>query len=243
MEKINPLESMAKLSPNTENTQNMINCSVCAKEIKENESLYQVDKDDLCSDCIKIYSKNEENKRLLKLGLSKHHLTMGFDNYKIDHKNKNATIAFGEYVENGGTKGLYLHGKCGNGKTHLAVSLFKEISQSDNKCRFITTPELLLEIREAFNNKSDVSEKELIDRYSGYNYLFLDDFGAEKASEWSIQTIYLILDRAIRNEKHLIITSNHNLSEISKTLGDRIASRITELCKIVKIDSDDMRGK
>ena len=71
--------------------------------------------------------------------------------------------------------------------------------------------------------------------------LILDDMGAEKTSEWSIQTLYSIIDRRYRDEKQTLITSNLTLDEIAEKVGDRIASRIAGMCKVVEIKGKDRR--
>jgi DNA replication protein DnaC len=72
--------------------------------------------------------------------------------------------------------------------------------------------------------------------------LCLDDLGAEKTTEYAITTLYLIIDRRIRNEMQTIITTNLSLDEIEATLGARIASRLAEM-KIIKINMPDYRKK
>ena len=66
--------------------------------------------------------------------------------------------------------------------------------------------------------------------------------GAEKTTDWSITTLYIILDRRYRNNKPTLITTNLNLKEIENNLGSRIASRLSESL-IVPINMLDFRKK
>ena len=71
----------------------------------------------------------------------------------------------------------------------------------------------------------------------------LDDLGVDKTSEGSLQTLYTIIDRKYREEKQTLITSNLTLDEIAEEVGDRIASRIAGMCKVVEIKGKDRRLK
>ena len=159
---------------------------------------------------------------------------------------------------------LLFSGTAGCGKTHLASATLKEILDIsslelfplcffdyENKdeliygydyekiCfNFITMPELLLKIRDAY--KSNSSELEAIDKYTNYSVLIIDDLGAEKESEWTIQTFYYILNKRINNIKSTIITTNLTLAEIEKKMNPRIASRLS-IFKYFNIKKPDYR--
>lgn len=143
------------------------------------------------------------------------------------------------YLE--GDSDIIFMGKTGSGKSHLAASCLKELRI--DWARFVTAPELLLEIRASFGNREEKeTEQEIINRYCEYQILVLDDLGAEKSSDYSITTLYLIIDRRIRNCKRTIITTNLTLEEIELNLDARIASRLSGM-KIVKITMPDYRKK
>lgn len=157
--------------------------------------------------------------------------------------------------------GLFLYGARGVGKTHLMAAIAREIvlntppylskgcGSPDEyvmppcKIAFISTPELLMQIRSCFNNKNTdgVTEEMLLNKYSDIEVLMLDDLGAEKPTEWVLQTMYLIIDRRYRNMKKTIVSSNYDLSQIAKRLDDRISSRIAGMCQIVKMTGKDKR--
>ena len=135
---------------------------------------------------------------------------------------------------------LILRGNTGCGKTHLAVAMIENKNYHD--VRFITVPDLLLKIRSSFNNPSGVNEDEIIREYSEIPILVLDDLGAEKTSEFAITTLYIILDRRIRDCRKTIITTNLSKEEIEATFGARIASRLAGM-ENIKINMPDNRKK
>lgn len=142
---------------------------------------------------------------------------------------------------------LYLTGQRGSGKTHMAAAMIREIVMdktpwhSTASLQWVSVPDLLLEIRASFREKAERSEQEIIEQYSECRVLVLDDLGAEKTTEWSLQTLYTILDRRYREERQTIITSNLSLDELADKLDDRIASRLSELCRVVVLSGPDRR--
>lgn len=154
--------------------------------------------------------------------------------------------------------GLYLTGKAGTGKTHLAVALLKHEAMTPpeimfnadsghftlalhSKPRFISVPDLLMSIRTSFKPDSTVREHDVILPYLTSDMIVMDDLGAEKTSDWSIQTLYTVFDQRYREMKKTIITSNLSLDEIASRIGDRIASRIAGMCRVFTLTGKDRR--
>jgi DNA replication protein DnaC len=134
---------------------------------------------------------------------------------------------------------IVLRGETGCGKTHLAVAII----QYSGSGHFTTAPELLLRIRATFGEgQMKETESEVIDDLCHHELLVLDDLGAEKTSEYAITTLYIIIDRRIRDAKRTIITTNLSLKEIEEKLDARIASRLSGMQNI-KISMPDYRKK
>ena len=90
-------------------------------------------------------------------------------------------------------KGLYFYSSSkGSGKTRLMVSLGNELIKVHMKSvKFITTNNLLDEIKNTFNN--DTYSK-LIEDIKRVDILILDDLGAERPTEWVNEIFYNILN-------------------------------------------------
>ncbi|MDZ4228389.1 MAG: AAA family ATPase [Candidatus Levybacteria bacterium] len=212
-----------------------------------------------CSNCQKIKIKNEIkseiNETMRAKGIPKRFLGAEISQFPKKYKE----LVSGDY-----SKGYFLHGPRGTGKTHLMSAIMKdmilnaELSVGYESCSneertkipyyfkpdeyplFITVPNLLLKIRSCFGDDS-VSEEDLIDEYCKVSVLFLDDLGTEKVSDWVLQTLYLIIDYRYGEMKKTIISSNYNLDQIANRLDDRIASRIAGMCKVFEISGADRR--
>lgn len=135
-------------------------------------------------------------------------------------------------------KGLYLYGLAGSGKTHLAAAIGNDLMQTARP-RFISSPELLLQIKKTYNNQH--SDDELIDRMSYTKLLIIDDIGSEKPTEWVQETLFVIIDRRYTNYLPTIFTSNLSLDQLQERLGYRIASRIAEMSEVVELKKVDYR--
>ena len=174
------------------------------------------------------------------------HRNHSIDSFKGGEKAKETCGIFVNNYEPLNGQHLLFTGKTGVGKTHLAVSIYKELItqnkiESEN-VKFVTAPELLLEIKKTFNGASVMTESDVIDKYSNADLLILDDLGSEKATEFAIQSLYLVIDRRIRNMKPIVITTNLSLKEIEEKLDARIASRLASM-KVVEISMPDYRKK
>ena len=143
----------------------------------------------------------------------------------------------------GRCEGIFVHGPTGTGKTHFAVAVLSEILASSDTglARFVTVPSLLMEIRATFKDSSPCSEEDLIRRFADLDLLVLDDLGAEKNTDWVMQTLYLIIDRRYSDMRQTIITSNHGLDGIAERVGERIASRLAGMCRIISLEGNDRR--
>lgn len=150
---------------------------------------------------------------------------------------------------------LFVTGPRGTGKTHFLCACISK--QVENKARsgeldalfnpkkqaikFLPVPELMLEFKQSYDPDSNLKEGDILEKYARADLLVLDDLGAERVSNWSIQMLYLLIDRRYRDMKQTLISSNLSLSDIAKKLDDRIASRIMETCKIIKFQGKDRR--
>ncbi len=214
---------------------------------------------DLCPDCgqprlvcmrenkcrekrLKKHKEEHPEYYLRQFGVPRKFLSRSLENFEGNNKKEKELVAFCQKYN--GRDSVVLIGKCGCGKTHLAVGILRMLIQKDEISSwaiFITAPEILLHLKKCFDTPN-MSESDVVDHYSKTGFLILDDLGAEKATEWAITSLYLIIDRRNRENRPTIYTTNLSLVEIEKQLGARIASRLAD-CKIASITMPDYRMK
>ena len=165
--------------------------------------------------------------------------------------------------------GLLFVGEAGVGKTHLAVGIAKAlIREKGIECVFYDYADLLKQIQESYNPTVKTTELGLLRPVFEAEVLVLDDLGSVRPTEWRWDTIRLIVNTRYNDSRTTIITSNFadepaagvvdpdaprksesfaaaRAAARKETLGDRIGermrSRLHEMCKIVKMEGSDYR--
>jgi DNA replication protein DnaC len=145
-------------------------------------------------------------------------------------------------------RGLLLMGSVGVGKTHLAVSILKALTERGFSCRFYEFGALLKEIQNSYNPISQISELKVLQPIFDADILALDEIGASKTTDWVRDTMAHIINTRYNDKKLTIFTTNYldeRKAEREETLEDRIGvrlrSRLFEMCKTVHIEGHDFR--
>jgi len=140
--------------------------------------------------------------------------------------------------------GLYLWGLPGSGKTHIACAIAKNILDFGLEVRFFNTSDFLERLRDEYDNKTKIDEDSnglFRDTMDFRGILIFDDLGAEKASEWVIERLYMIINKKYEDMIPIIFTSNCDLEILSARLGDRITSRIAGMASFIHVNGPDRR--
>ena len=158
--------------------------------------------------------------------------------------------------------GLLLMGPCGVGKTHLAVAALRELMLRGHRVRFYDYRELLKEIQASYNPDHPTSETGVLEPVLEAEVLLLDDLGAGKPSVWALETVSHVLNKRYNEKRVTLLTTNYLDAETSPLsarlpsgqaisvpreetltdrIGQRVRSRLYEMCRTVEISSADYR--
>lgn len=135
-------------------------------------------------------------------------------------------------------RSLLLLGPTGTGKTHQAYGALREAVSYPATIRWeaVGSADLVAETRGA-KNVDDV-----LARYIKADLLLLDDLGVAKASEWTEEVTYRVIDARYRECRPGIFTSNIAAPKLRDLLGERVASRLVEMCgRPVVLRGEDRR--
>ena len=139
---------------------------------------------------------------------------------------------------------LVIHGRNGNGKTHLAAAIANHLYEQGTVVLFLNVPDLLDYLRMAFNprrewDETNLSFEERFEAIKGAPILILDDFGAESETQWANEKIYQILNYRTDMALPTVVTTNLKLTDIESRLRSRLGNRL--LGKVVQNAAGDYR--
>lgn len=169
-----------------------------------------------------------------------------FDNFEVAEGNKEAFKEARRASADSEGKGLVLMGGTGTGKTHLAAAILNIRLNEGKEAIFFFFLELLADIKRTFGNERETSE--LIEMVKDAELLLLDDLGAEKATEWVTEQLFVIINARLLRWKQTVITTNFLsnkdlIDRLGGLSGQRIVSRLCEMCVFRKITGEDWRLK
>jgi DNA replication protein DnaC len=166
--------------------------------------------------------------------------------------------------------GLLFMGYSGSGKTHLAIAALKELIRRGHSGYFCEYGGLLREIQNSYRSDTEMTEIRLLDPVLSSEVLVIDDIGCIKPSDWVRDTIGYILNtryveasRDLSQPRCTILTTNfldNPKTEgeptklpsgkfvppvreecLAQRIGDRMRSRLYEMCRTVEIFAPDFR--
>ena len=156
-----------------------------------------------------------------------------------DDKNRLEAIkwltTFIKKIENGEkSKGLFLTGNFGCGKTYLVAAAFNELAKKGKKVACLYYPEFLRSLKERFSD----DYREIFDKVKKCDLLLIDDIGAETVTCWNRDEVLgTILQYRMQEDLPTFFTSNLSINELETHLayndseGKLKARRIIERIK------------
>ncbi|MFF2503526.1 ATP-binding protein [Streptomyces sp. NPDC058067] len=136
-------------------------------------------------------------------------------------------------------RSLLIVGTTGTGKTHQAYGAIRSLLIAGVRLRWkaITAADLYAELRPRPGHDG---ERELMD-LARCPLLIVDDLGAAKNSEWTEEITMRLINRRYNAMLPTLITTNLGMADLRSHIGDRVASRLTEMTDRVILDGPDRR--
>ena len=206
-------------------------------------------------------------KKVGEAGIPGKFATTNLETYQgIDDSQKFALRIAKDFVTDygGSSQGLLFMGRPGLGKTHLAVSVIKMlILDKKADCKFVDFFQLLSDIRNGYSQ--NLSEQAIINPYVAAPILLIDELAKGRNTEWELTMLDQIIssrynaadkitlfttnysDQAPSSKKssetHKDFSSGNTLAEetLQDKVGERIYSRLVEMCRFVPLVGMDFR--
>lgn len=174
---------------------------------------------------------------------------------KDDQQNQNTynALAGFKFLEG---PGIFLHGNCGTGKSHIIKAIFMTMAEWKIDCMMINEKNRsndLPPIDTSAYKVQWISMSEFIESQRGkpdhelrrhvYNasILFIDDFGVYELTDWAKDQVWMLIDHCYTRGVQLIITSNCDLEGVKQLYGERVSSRLREVCLVLPMIGEDKR--
>jgi len=156
-------------------------------------------------------------------------------------------------------RGLVLWGPVGRGKTHLLTAMLRQIAMDHGvRARFIEFSHLLSTLKGRFDRGEGAAA--LLDQLVSVELLAIDELGKGMLTEFELATIDELVSRRYNAARTVIATTNYkpadptgikrrNLADpraaaqptLSDRVGERVFSRLSEMCDFAWLGGDDHR--
>lgn len=135
---------------------------------------------------------------------------------------------------------LLLLGACGVGKTHEAYGAMRELAVTGAYAQWqvTTAADLYAALRPRFGVDSETEFR----RFRDARLLLVDDLGAErKPTEFTEEVNFRLINHRYEHHRPTLFTSNVEPKELAGRLGDRVTSRLAEMCERIPMKGNDRR--
>lgn len=168
-----------------------------------------------------------------------------FDNFRATPENTRALTICKNYVQHfdamyESSTGLLMYGSPGTGKTFSAACIANALMAKG-------VPVLVTSIVKLTNTSIFSDDlQEILVKMKSARLLILDDFGAERNTDFKVEQIFDVIDSRYASKRPMIITTNiplDNFKSDPDVRRRRIYDRILEVCHPVKMDWESFRTK
>lgn len=200
----------------------------------------------LC-ECIKSIAKDIAISRMAeKMPLDK----CSFDNFDINYypeetktKMNNILSFTKKYADNFSlsSENLLFMGKCGLGKTHISLSIIKEVIKKGYNVVYGPAQNLFSQVEKEHFTYNGSTEN--LDLLLDADLLVIDDLGTEFMTNFVQSLFYDIVNTRMLKGRPTIINTNLNIDELQNRYTQRIASRFIGEYTIKTFLGSDIRLK
>lgn len=202
------------------------------------------------------YEREKEQRRREKfeISLAANRKIIGSDERSLSGQNFNTddsptspiSVTARRYVEHWDEMrqddiGIIFFGSKGTGKSFYAASIVNALTEKGVMTGFTSMPSLMNLMQGTWD------KSEILDAICRFQFLVLDDLGAERATSYSAETAYNIINARYEARKPTVVTTNIALADMQRETDpwySRIYDRLSEMCPIrLKMTGESRRNK
>ena len=136
---------------------------------------------------------------------------------------------------------LLLIGPTGTGKTHISTAIARELIHQGYDVIYDSTQNILSDF-ESDRFRSNYGRNDTVsDKYLDCTLLIIDDLGTEFSNQFTLSTLYNLLNTRQNRGLATVISTNLSPDELAHKYEDRIYSRIIGGAKIMPFEGKDRR--
>lgn len=190
-------------------------------------------------------NREQQNERIRQQIISNsdlpsENLNNTFQNFIMQNDDHQKIYAYLFELLDGHHKSVLLYGTTGVGKTHLAAATINEAARRGIGCKYTKESTILNEIKAAFSTNF---VEAVIQKYSRYPLLVIDEIDKAPESEFNTGIMFDIYDNRVSNNRKTILVGNLTGKEFKAHYSEPIRSRISEGGSSFGMKGEDWRLK
>lgn len=126
------------------------------------------------------------------------------------------------------SKGIYISGPVGTGKSYLAAMIANEMADRSYNVYMARINDAI----EQFNDFNDRTFANMVNNRA-FNLIILDDFGSSRETDYQLERLFNLIDSIYTAQIPLIVTTNIPISDLMKETDikkKRVYDRIVQMC-------------
>lgn len=142
------------------------------------------------------------------------------------------------------TRGLFMYGLPGRGKTHIAVALVRACRENNIRAGYFNVVDLISAIHRTYTQEVQrpPTSREKIMRDVAYNrVVVLDDLGKEQDTPHTRTLVYELINDLYKQKRTLVVSTNLSLKELKTRYDSAVLSRFKALTNGLHVEGEDRR--